>query len=154
MSRSIAQKSDRSKNLIIVNTAYPGYGEGYLQISAPADFEYYLESVTKPYTVTGNVYSTATLDDMIAGSGGLYSRVEYSTDWFYDDMIGTVLRDLGKTIEFKVDGSLFARWNLVQMVNGTVEESQSGENTDTFYITTFYAYPSSEWEVVGVARLG
>lgn len=144
-SRSYAQKSAQSKFFVVVDRT------GNTQSTTPAYLEAELKGVTVPYTVVGDVISTETYDDMAT----LYESVYYEND-FGSSGVGTVLRDLGKKIEFRIDGALFARWNLVQRVNGPMTEGVSGREADTFYVTTVQNdNPSSSyWEVVGVVRVG
>ena len=145
-SRSYAQKSARSKFFLSSTDTYSNWVAG---IVTPADFETALKDVTVPYTVNGNLYSTTNFYDMVT----LYSNVYYYTGNLPK---GILLKDLGKTIEFKVDGSLFARWNLVQAVNGPMTEGVSALEADTFYVTTFLCIPNQNilYEIIGVARVG
>ena len=149
-SRSYAQKSARSKFFVVVDQT------SLTQYTHPAYLESQLKNVTVPYTVVGDIISTTNYDDMAT----LYGTVYYDNGFNPSD-VGTVLRDLGKTIEFKIDGALFARWNLVQVVNGIMTEGVSGLTADTFYVTTVqndnpppYYNNYNLWEVIGVARVG
>lgn len=143
-SRSYAQKEGRSKFFVVFDTTSTQY-------TYPAYLENRLKTVTVPYTVVGDVISTETYDDMYT----LYNYVYYDSQFGPSD-VGTVLRDLGKKIEFRIDGALFARWNLVQRVNGPMTEGVSGRETDTFYVTTVQNDNPSRnyWELIGVARVG
>jgi hypothetical protein len=144
-SRSYAQKSAQSKFFVVVDRT------GNTQYTTPAYLEAELKDVTVPYTVVGDIISTETYDDMYT----LYDSVYYDEGFGSSD-VGTLLRDLGKKIEFRIDGALFARWNLVQVVNGPMTEGVSGLEADTFYVTTVQNdNPSPNyWEVIGVARVG
>ena len=143
-SRSYAQKNTQSKLFVVVDIEYTQY-------TTPTELADNLKNVTVPYTVEGDIISTTNHDDMST----LYNDV-YNNNWFPSDAAGTLLRDLGKKIEFKIDGALFARWNLVQVMNGPMTEGVSGLEADTFYVTTVQnENPSLDyWEVVGVARVG
>ena len=114
-----------------------------------------LANVDIPYSQIGSVINTNTVADM----NTLYNQVY---DQEYDKIpLGALLKDMGKTVDFTVNGMLALRWTLVQRVNGAATEGVPekavdgfGNDTNVGYIVTYCADQSYYDEAVVCVRTG
>lgn len=138
--RSFSQIPVRTKLLITTS----GLGYGYYDTSLITG----LPTVSVPYTYEGSIIETMTYADMLS----LYNVV-YDIDYL-SMLKGTLLKDLGKRVQFMFGGLLFIEWTLVQRVNGSASEGVGNIATDVFYVPTYVADQVAADEEVAVARLG
>lgn len=145
--RSFSQIPVRTK-LLITTTAPPGTTYyGYYDTSLTTG----LPTVTVPYTYEGSIIETMSYADMLV----LY-RVVYDSNFTPAMPAGTLLKDLGKRVQFMFGGLLYIEWTLVQRMNGSASEGVGNIATDVFYVPTYVADQISgdALEVVAVARIG
>ena len=111
-----------------------------------------LAGVPVPYTRTGNVVETATPEDMrvlYCNNGAPpYEFVGINNmDWYllYDTVSPPVthkpflLKDLGQTIDFKINGLLAIQWRLVQIISGP----RAGDGSTIWDGTTSEGVPAN-----------
>lgn len=81
----------------------------------------------------------------------LYTQVKASTSSRKLLTVGTLLRDMGKRIDFMVNGNLAIRWRLVQRVANAAGGGISG---DLFYVPVFVCNFAYFGDAVYVVRTG
>ena len=141
--RSFSQIPVRTKLLITTTGPSFGYYDAALTENLP--------TAPVPYTYEGSIIETMSYADMLV----LY-RVVYDSNFTPAMPAGTLLKDLGKRVQFMFGGLLYIEWTLVQRMNGSASEGVGNIATDVFYVPTYVADQISgdALEVVTVARLG
>ena len=67
---------------------------------------------------------------------------------------GDFLRDIGKSIDFNMDGKLAVRWQLVQRMAGATTEGDNLIGAERLYVATFVSDSVALSDRVGVVRTG
>lgn len=140
--RSFSQIPVRTKLLITTTAESYGYYDAALTTDLP--------TVSVPYSYEGSIIETMTYADMLNLYGVVY-------DTHYTSLpASTLLKDLGKRVQFMFGGLLYIEWTLVQQMNGPTTEGVGNIATEVFYVPTYVAdqVSADALEVVGVARLG
>ena len=153
----VGAKLDRSSNnqfLIVNDTGFQGYAY------KPSSIENGLsavESANIKYLRVGNNIYTKSYDDMKS----LYNIVFDMSNQYETIYPGDLFRDLGKTVDFTVNGALAIRWQLFQRVAGAdtegvpdVDVDSYGNVNGVYYIPTFVADQDFYDEHIVVSRTG
>ena len=151
---SCPQKLPNSQYFVVaLQNSHGNNGYKYLKSSIPNG----LLSVNVPYTQVGSVINTTT----VANMKSLYLQVFDRPGQNFEINPGTLFKDLGKTVDFTVNGALAIRWNLVQLVKGATTEGvpsihidSYGNDTSVAYIVTFCADQLYYMEPVVCVRTG
>jgi hypothetical protein len=119
---------------------------------AAADLSGY--AYTQP---SASIINTTTVAEM----QNVYQTVYDQSGQNFTAVVGTVYKDLGKTVDFTVNGNLAVRWQLVQRVQGagtegcpSAELDVNGNPVGVYYVATYVADQGYYDEPVVVARSG
>ena len=128
-------------------------GYGYFQSSIPNG----LAETNISYTNTGSTIDVSSVANMQTLHDAIANQVNQNIEL----SVGTLVKDLGKTVDFTVNGQLSIRWSLVQIVQGATTEGVPpitidayGNDTSTFYITTFCADQDYYNDLITCVRTG
>lgn len=157
MSSILRRHSQIAPSIRFMRYMTPEGGWGYYSRTS---IEERLASCPIPYTLVGNTVDVASLEDLSHLYFGNYPNWTGIWDIDYIDGIpaGALVKDLGKTIRFTINGMLAIQWRLAQIVSGSSSEGvpQNWLSTGAIWVVTYVAssYPTPLEEKVHVARIG
>ena len=144
VSRSFSQVRVRENYLFVAQNSCYGYNPQSIDLGIA-------DALAEGFNIKkiGNNITSTSQEDLEEA----YMIINSEEGYFEELDIGTVLKDLGKTVSFvSGDGLVFSTWRLVQRMRNTTGEGVSADPNDIFYVVTFIA--DNWFESVGVARVG
>lgn len=145
VTRTLSQIGGRERFLVVVLSSYAYYPE-----SIPIGLA---DAIAEGYAPVqmGSTITAKSLDDLLETY-----LITYAEENLFEQLsVGTVLKDLGKTITWIAGNGLkLVQWQLVQRVRNVLGEGPTLFPNDIFYVPTFYADSDALDDIVGVARIG